>query len=325
MMGPNTILNTAVPLKRPAPSRGPTAILQMKLIDVTFTIPALLSHSSFWNVGASNYLRTNLNYVMRTYGDSSFRWIWPAPFPRPWTLATSMVNNHRRCIRPASQVPRHPFVFRMSCHRRLSGVLLPWVHFRQQIQCDCLTTPLFSILLLFILCDHSFILGTFPPACPFEFSIFPQCPPWNVTQPWWLYPGPSLRLDHRHRLWHLRFKILINNTASTYAAPMGDYLSVPFAPSQERRAYTSHSPEMAHSFTSQERTVHTIHFKIWNPDSPHRSLFIQEINQQGYIKQAHRGPDTCQSTGWLVASILWHSNSPSKITFRGWCSSTCST
>ena len=52
MMGPNTILNTAVPLKRPAPSRGPTFILQMKLIDVTFTIPALLSHSSFWNVGS---------------------------------------------------------------------------------------------------------------------------------------------------------------------------------------------------------------------------------------------------------------------------------
>ena len=75
------------------------------------------------------------------------------------------------------------------------------------------------------------------------------------------------------------------DAASTYTAPMGGYLSVPFAPSQERRACTSHPPEMAHSFTSQDRAVHTIQVKIWNLDSPHRALFTQEINQYGYIKQ----------------------------------------
>ena len=70
------------------------------------------------------------------------------------------------------------------------------------------------------------------------------------------------------------------DAAPTYAAQIGDYFSVPFAPIQERRAYTSHPLELTHSPSGQERTVHTIYFKMWNPDSPHRALFIQEINQR---------------------------------------------
>ena len=35
----------------------------------------------------------------------------------------------------------------------------------------------------------------------------------------------------------------------------------------------------------RERTVHTIYFKIWDPDSPSRSLYIEEINQQGMVRQ----------------------------------------
>ena len=35
----------------------------------------------------------------------------------------------------------------------------------------------------------------------------------------------------------------------------------------------------------RERTVHTIFFKIWDPDSPSRSLYIEEINQQGMVRQ----------------------------------------
>ena len=89
-----------------------------------------------------------------------------------------------------------------------------------------------------------------------------------MTQPWRIYPGPSLRPDHQHRLWHLRPKILINNKALLLQIQM------------ILRCVT-----MTLGFTSQERTVHTIHFKIWSPDSPHHSLSIQEINQYGYIKQ----------------------------------------
>ena len=35
----------------------------------------------------------------------------------------------------------------------------------------------------------------------------------------------------------------------------------------------------------RERTVHTIYFKIWDPDSPARSLYVEEINQQGIVRQ----------------------------------------
>ena len=35
----------------------------------------------------------------------------------------------------------------------------------------------------------------------------------------------------------------------------------------------------------RERTVHTIYFKIWDPDSPARSLYVEEINQQGMVRQ----------------------------------------
>ena len=35
----------------------------------------------------------------------------------------------------------------------------------------------------------------------------------------------------------------------------------------------------------RERTVHTIYFKIWDPDSPARSLYVEEITQQGIVRQ----------------------------------------
>ena len=35
----------------------------------------------------------------------------------------------------------------------------------------------------------------------------------------------------------------------------------------------------------RERTVHTIYFKIWDPDSPSRSLYVEEINQLGTVRQ----------------------------------------
>ena len=35
----------------------------------------------------------------------------------------------------------------------------------------------------------------------------------------------------------------------------------------------------------RDRTVHTIYFKIWDPDSPARSLYVEEINQQGIVRQ----------------------------------------
>ena len=37
----------------------------------------------------------------------------------------------------------------------------------------------------------------------------------------------------------------------------------------------------------RERTVHTIYFKIWDPDTPDRSLYVEEINQTGF----RRGSD----------------------------------
>ena len=125
-----------------------------------------------------------------------------------------------------------------------------------------------------------------------------------MTQPWRIYPGPSLRLDHQHRLWHLRPKILINNKALLLQIQM------------ILRCIT-----MTLGFTSQERTVHTIHFKIWSPDSPHHSLSIQEINQYGYIKQFEpeffflklRGDQALANrlADYRRQSVFWYSNSPS--------------
>lgn len=54
---------------------------------------------------------------------------------------------------------------------------------------------------------------------------------------------------------------------------------------QSRNVELTHPLELAHSPSGQERVVHTIYFKILSPDSPHRALFIHEINQRGYIKQ----------------------------------------
>ena len=31
--------------------------------------------------------------------------------------------------------------------------------------------------------------------------------------------------------------------------------------------------------------MHTVYFKIWDPDSPARSLYVEEINQQGIVRQ----------------------------------------
>ena len=72
----------------------------------------------------------------------------------------------------------------------------------------------------------------------------------------------------------------------TYPASMGDYFSIPFASGQKIRACMPNTSDLAYSTSSQDRAVHTMYFKIWNPDSPHRPLFIQEINQRGYIKQS---------------------------------------
>ena len=58
--------------------------------------------------------------------------------------------------------------------------------------------------------------------------------------------------------------------------------------------YTHYSPWTPSSTTAwqlpspiflRERTVHTIYFKIWDPDSPARSLYVEEINQQGIVRQ----------------------------------------
>ena len=50
-------------------------------------------------------------------------------------------------------------------------------------------------------------------------------------------------------------------------------------------SYHNSSYELPISNHSRERTVHTIHFKIWHPDSPQRSLYIQEINQHGHRRE----------------------------------------
>ena len=58
--------------------------------------------------------------------------------------------------------------------------------------------------------------------------------------------------------------------------------------------YTHHGPwtpstapfwQMPSPAYPRDRTVHTIYFKIWDPDSPARSLYVEEINQQGIVRQ----------------------------------------
>ena len=67
----------------------------------------------------------------------------------------------------------------------------------------------------------------------------------------------------------------------------------------------------------RERTVHTIYFKIWDPDSPSRSLYIQEINRQGIVRQirsrtflpqAYWKPSPGQPDVRLLALSLWYSS-----------------
>ena len=62
----------------------------------------------------------------------------------------------------------------------------------------------------------------------------------------------------------------------------------------------------------RERTVHTIYFKIWDPDSPSRSLYVGEINQQGTVRQLDPEHFFCKLTGNQVQanqmSDYWRSH-----------------
>ena len=58
--------------------------------------------------------------------------------------------------------------------------------------------------------------------------------------------------------------------------------------------YTHHGPwtpstttawQMPSPIYPRESTVHTVYFKIWDPDSPARSLYVEKINQQGIVRQ----------------------------------------
>ena len=77
-------------------------------------------------------------------------------------------------------------------------------------------------------------------------------------------------------------------------APPGYHPRPPMTSYHHHTDYTHYSPWTPSSTTAwqlltptfpRERTVHTIYFKIWDPDTPERSLYVEEINQQGFLRQ----------------------------------------
>ena len=50
--------------------------------------------------------------------------------------------------------------------------------------------------------------------------------------------------------------------------------------------YNTASYQMPVSQCLRERTVHTIFFKVWDPDTPHRSPYIEETNQHGQHRES---------------------------------------
>lgn len=63
-----------------------------------------------------------------------------------------------------------------------------------------------------------------------------------------------------------------------HLAPTPDQMATPFAPRRDPGVPAPSPSETSHPSYGSERTVHTIIFRIWNPDSPHRELFVQETN-----------------------------------------------
>ena len=50
--------------------------------------------------------------------------------------------------------------------------------------------------------------------------------------------------------------------------------------------YNANSYQMPFQHYLRERTVHTIYFKIWDPDTPNRSVYIEEIHQHGHRRDS---------------------------------------
>ena len=62
-------------------------------------------------------------------------------------------------------------------------------------------------------------------------------------------------------------------------------IQFPTDPMMDRTPSTTPFWQMPSPAFPRDRTVHTIYFKIWDPDSPARSLYVEEINQQGIVRQ----------------------------------------
>ena len=77
------------------------------------------------------------------------------------------------------------------------------------------------------------------------------------TNPWFPPTTFNQHSDHSH------YGPWTSNPATSYQLPDPNF-------SRER---------------SRERTVHTIYFKIWDPDAPARSLYVVEINRNGFLRR----------------------------------------
>ena len=72
----------------------------------------------------------------------------------------------------------------------------------------------------------------------------------------------------------------------------------PHTPYHHHQDYSHYGPWTSSTNTSyqlpspnfpRERTVHTIYFKTWDPDTPERFLYIEEINQNGFLRRFDPG------------------------------------
>ena len=78
---------------------------------------------------------------------------------------------------------------------------------------------------------------------------------------------------------HLRLTLLTLRRASIQSLLPHPTSYDPWTPS------STTTWQMPSPIFPRERTVHTVYFKIWDPDSPARSLYVEEINQQGIVRQ----------------------------------------
>ena len=87
-----------------------------------------------------------------------------------------------------------------------------------------------------------------------------------------------------HRSMDATIDLRSTGIRSSHFGPASAFMPSSTHSPQPPWSYNTSSYELPISNHTGDRTVHTIYFKIWDPDSPQRSLYIQ-VNQHGYRRE----------------------------------------